>query len=52
MPEFKQINGHIEVYINGDFIFSADNMQEARQELNTQCNNWLFADLNEVIDMC
>lgn len=31
--EFRNINGHVEVYSNGQFEFSADNMTEAREEL-------------------
>lgn len=33
MYEFRQIKGHIEVYLDGEFQFSADTMQEAREEL-------------------
>ena len=36
MYEIKCVRGeHIEVYINGKFQFSADNVREARQELET-----------------
>ena len=31
--EFRNINGHVEVYRNGQFEFSADNMTEVREEL-------------------
>lgn len=33
MFEFRRVNGHIEVFLKGNFLFSADTMQEARQEL-------------------
>ena len=34
---FKYVNGHIEVYnFRGDFLFSADNQQEAYAELRNQ----------------
>jgi hypothetical protein len=36
--EFKNINGHIEVYCNNKFIFSADNKAEAEKELKAQIN--------------
>ena len=29
----KHVKGHIEVYLNGQFLFSADNMQEVYEEL-------------------
>ena len=31
--EFRNVNGHIEVYIDGVFQFSADTMSEALREL-------------------
>lgn len=31
--EFRNVRGHIEVYDDGKFIVSADNFQEARQEI-------------------
>lgn len=35
MYEFRNVRGHIEVYdLKGQFLFSADNEQEARAELN------------------
>ena len=34
MPEFRNINGHIEVYLNNTFLFSADTIREAIEELN------------------
>ena len=30
---FNNVRGHIEVYLNGVFMFSADTMSEARKEL-------------------
>lgn len=33
MYEFRHINGHIEVFLDGEFQFSADTMQEAYNEL-------------------
>lgn len=34
MYEFRQVKGHIEVYLNGEFQFSADTIQEAKEELS------------------
>ena len=31
--EFRHVRGHIEVFLNGEFLFSADTMREAREEL-------------------
>lgn len=34
MYQFKWVRGeHVEVFLNGEFLFSADNMAEAEQEL-------------------
>ena len=33
MYEFRYEKGHIEVFLNGKFQFSADNMREVREEL-------------------
>lgn len=33
MYEFRYVKGHIEVFLNGKFQFSADNMREVREEL-------------------
>lgn len=34
MYEFRNVRGHVEVYDNrGQFLFSADNEKEAREEL-------------------
>lgn len=34
MIEFKNVRGYIEVYRDGVFLFSADNITEAKNELN------------------
>lgn len=31
--EFRNVRGHIEVFLNGEFQFSADTMAEAYHEL-------------------
>ena len=33
MVEIRNIRGHIQVYMNGHFLFSADSEREAREEL-------------------
>lgn len=33
MYDFKSVRDHIEVYLDGEFQFSADNMSEAKNEL-------------------
>ncbi len=33
MYEFKNVRGHVEVYLNGAFCFSADTLAEAHAEL-------------------
>ena len=33
MYEIKCVRGHVEVYLDGKFQFSADNMEEVRREL-------------------
>lgn len=33
MYEFRRVRGHIEVFLNGKFQFSADNMSEANAEI-------------------
>lgn len=33
MCEFRYVKGHIEVYLNGEFWFSADTMEEAYDEI-------------------
>ncbi len=32
MYEFRYVRGHVEVFLNGKFQFSADTMSEARKE--------------------
>ena len=34
MYEFRYVRGHIEVFLNGSFQFSADTLQEAHHEVN------------------
>ena len=37
--EFRYVRGHVEVFLHGSFIFSADTMAEARRELeNDYCD--------------
>ena len=33
MIEFRHVMEHIEVYMNNEFMFSADNLSEAEKEL-------------------
>lgn len=33
MYDFRNVRGHVEVYLHGSFLFSADTMEEARREL-------------------
>lgn len=33
MFEFRNVKGHIEVFLNGEFVLSADTYQEAKSEL-------------------
>lgn len=33
MYEYKNVKGHIEVYYNGEFLFTADNREEAEMEV-------------------
>ena len=33
--EFRWVRGHIEVYLNGEFLFSADTVHEAEKELES-----------------
>ena len=39
--QIKSVMGHVEVIINGMFSFSADNEQEAIEELKSQMTCWL-----------
>lgn len=36
--ELRYVNGHIEVWINGRFAFSADTVAEARKDILLQHN--------------
>lgn len=36
MYEFRHVKGHIEVFLNGEFQFSADTISEARKELEQE----------------
>jgi len=36
MVEFRNVKGHIEVFKDGKFQFSADNRQEAEKELENE----------------
>lgn len=33
MYYFKSVKGHIEVYLNGEFLFSSDNIEEAYRDI-------------------
>ena len=33
MYDFRNVMGHVEVYLHGSFLFSADTMEEARREI-------------------
>lgn len=34
--EFRNVRGHVEVFLHGSFIFSADTEEEARREIRKQ----------------
>lgn len=34
MYEIRRVRDHIEVFLNGEFQFSADNMKEVHEELD------------------
>lgn len=36
MIQYKSVNGHVEVYRNGQFVLSADTIAEAYEEMNKQ----------------
>lgn len=36
--EFRNVNGHIEVYLDGVFLLSADTIAEAMRELREEEN--------------
>ena len=41
--EFRKVNSHVEVYNNKQFLFSADNIREAEEELKLHIKiRWLF----------
>lgn len=33
MYDFKNVKGHVEVYCNGEFLFTADSYEEAEREV-------------------
>lgn len=33
--EFRWVRGHVEVFLDGEFLFSADTIHEAEQELES-----------------
>lgn len=33
MYELEYVNGHVEVYLDGEFCFSADTVREAEEEI-------------------
>lgn len=33
MYDFRNVMGHVEVYLHGSFLFSADTIEEARREI-------------------
>lgn len=37
--EFRYVRGHVEVFLHGSFIFSADTMTEARREIENDYGN-------------
>lgn len=39
MYEFENVRGHIEVYYNGEFLFTADDYAEAEQEIKEREKN-------------
>ena len=34
--EFRYVRGHVEVFLHGSFLFSADTQEEARHEIYMQ----------------
>lgn len=40
MIEFRKVKEHIEVYQDGEFLVSADNLREAEQELRLMGIQW------------
>jgi len=49
MYEYRNVNGHIEVYRNYIFQFSADTMTEAREEVREQEEKGVTANLWRII---
>lgn len=39
MYSYEYRNGHVEVYFNGEFRFTADNMEEAMRETGEEYEN-------------
>ena len=37
--DFREIRGHIQVYLDGKFLFSADTMREAIEEIELESGN-------------
>lgn len=37
--EIKNVHGHFEIYVNGNFYCSANNMAEVREEIESIENN-------------
>lgn len=37
--EFRYVRGHVEVFLHGSFILSADTMAEARREIENDYGN-------------
>ena len=35
--EFRCVRGHVEVFVNGQFLFSADTVAEAHREWEEEC---------------
>lgn len=35
MYDFRNVQGHIEVYYDGEFLFTADNYEEAKREVES-----------------
>lgn len=41
MYQFRNVRGHIEVFLNGSFLFSADTLSEAYAELRKESEEQL-----------
>ena len=44
--DFREIRGHIQVYLDGEFLFSADTMREAIEEIEEEKKSSLLASAN------